>query len=145
MAKTSAPSMPRTMGRGFASVRPHWMTVRDAPKLPSQPPASNGTPCVPQLGVVGSLSSKPSPFAPQPMETHVFHASPSSFSLDYKGSLQGHVETRDIDDDDIGESGPPASPTLEDFVSRVCVSPDNTKFFLEDAVKCSHPVCLNIS
>ena len=48
----------------------------------------------------------PSSFAQQPMEIHVFEPSPSGFSLNYKGSLPVHVETRDIDDDDIG-SGPP--------------------------------------
>ena len=89
-------SMPKTMGRGFGSVRPRWMTLRDAPMIPSLPPASSATPCVPQPGAVGSLSSRPSPFAQQPMETHVFQPSPSGFSLEYQGSLP----------DDIGERSP---------------------------------------
>ena len=42
------------LGRGFESVRLHWVTVRDAQNNPSMPPASNFTPCVPQLGAVGS-------------------------------------------------------------------------------------------
>ena len=82
------------------------MTVRDAQNNPSIPPASCGAPCVPQPGAVGPLLSSPSPFASQPMETHLFSPSPSGFSLDDKGPVPGHVDIPDIDDDDFGDQGP---------------------------------------
>ena len=37
-----APPMPRTMGRGLAAMKPHWMTVRDNPTIPSTQPTSCG-------------------------------------------------------------------------------------------------------
>ena len=145
VAKMLAPSMPKTIGCGFAGVRPHWMTVRDNPTIPSQPPASSGTPCVPQFDAIGSLSSKPSPFAPQLMETHVFQLSPSGFSLEYKGTLPGHVETHDVDDDDVEELCASALQTLEEIVPPMPASVQTTpNLSWRNAVMCSRHVCLTI-
>ena len=59
VAKAPAATMPRLMGCGLQSNRPHWMAVRDAQNTPAIPPASLGTPCVPQPGAVKYLYVKP--------------------------------------------------------------------------------------
>ena len=80
--KALAASMPKTMARGLASVRPRWMTVKDAPTIPCLSPASCGTPCIPLPGALGFLMSSPGPFAPQPtlsIHTPLIREAPSNW------------------------------------------------------------------
>ena len=69
------------------------------------PPASLGTPSVLQPGAIGSLMSSPSPQMQQPIETHSLSSSPSGCCIDYQGTVQGHVETPDDDDDNFDDMG----------------------------------------
>ena len=117
--------MPRTTGRGFASVKPHWMMIKHTPTIPSQSPASSDTPRIPQRGAVGSRSSRPNFYAPPPTETHIFQTFASGLSLDYKGSLPGRVETHGFDEDDIEGSGA-STQTVDDFVQLTPVSVQTT-------------------
>ena len=101
VAKTFAATMPRTIGRGLAAVKPHFMTLREAQNNLSLPPASSGTPCVSQPGAVGSLMSSPNLCT----TTYGGACVPAPFgcSMEYKGSLPGHVDIPDIDDDVLGD------------------------------------------
>ena len=125
VAKALAAAMPRSMARGCAAIRPHWMAVRDPQITLAIPSASCGPPCVPQPGAVGYLMSSPSPqmpqHAPQPVETRIFRAAPSGCGMEYRGTVQGHVDLPDA------------------------VCSDNSQHQLEDAVKLSSIVCRSIS
>ena len=104
LVKAPGATMPRTMGRGFQSIRPRWTGTKDAHSTSTIPPASLaslGTPCVPQPGALGSLMSNPSQQMPQPVETHILSASQLGWSMGhYRGTVQGHVELPDDDDFD---------------------------------------------
>ena len=62
------------------------------------------------------FTSSPSPQMPQPVEMHILSASPTGWSMEYRGTVQGHVDLPD-DDDDFGDMGGRPLETVDHLVA----------------------------
>ena len=77
VAKPPAATMSRIVGRGYATVRLHWMTVKDAQNNPSIPPA----PVFLSLVQLDPLCQTPAPLHHNLWRRMCFSPSPFGFSL----------------------------------------------------------------